>query len=285
MTSIELTPAERAQVDAANVADGPAVVLVHDLWTLAAIWDPWLEPLAQASLTPVAAAWPREPDSVATALRRPDRLAGVGLGEATGRITALIALLREPPLVVGHCFGGLIAQKLAGRGLARATVAICPAPMKGSIQAPETMLVAAAPVIGDLANRDRAIRFTFPEYRYAWASTVPREEAHELWETTHVPGSGRAVFEVSRSRFERRSPASVDTVNPERGPMLVVGAGHDHLVPPEMAASTFRIQSRNPSPTDFVEFHDRGHSLTHDSRWPEVADRVIDYLARHRRPA
>ncbi|SEJ45580.1 alpha/beta hydrolase [Demequina mangrovi] len=278
MQTPSLTPLEREQVDAANAADGPAVVLLHDLWTLAGSWDPWRTMLAERGFPSVAVPWPHEPASVAEALADPDAAAGVSLRDMRAAATRVVDALDRPPMVIGHCFGALVAQQLAGTGRVRATVAITPAPMKGSVQAPELMLVAAAPVLKDPANRERAIRFAYPEYRYAWANTLGVEEARELWETSHVPGSGTAVFEVARARREQRSAASVDTINPDRGPMLVVSAARDRLVPPVISSSTFRIQSRNPSPTDFVEFFDRGHSLTLDSGWPEVADRVIEYL-------
>ncbi|WP_062522326.1 alpha/beta hydrolase [Demequina silvatica] len=275
------TPREREQVDAANAADGPAVLLLHEMWSLAVTWEPWREPLARAGFATVAVAWPGEPESAEEARRHPEALAGIGLLDMLDHAAAVAGVLREPPFVVGTGVGGLTAQQLAGRGLARATVAIVPAPMRGARPAPDSVLHSAAPILRDRDNRDRAVALTYPEFRYACANTLTPDESHLLWETEHVAAPGRVGFELASPRREARAPAGVDTVNRDRGPLLVVAAGKDRLVPPESAAETFRIQSRNPCPTDYVEFFDRGHSLTMDHGWPEVARRVIEYLAHH----
>ncbi|WP_062294486.1 alpha/beta fold hydrolase [Demequina phytophila] len=278
---MSLTPREREQVDAANAADGPAVLLLHEMWSLATAWEPWREPLARAGFAAVAVAWPHEPVSVEDARHHPDALAGVGLIDMLDHAADVARVLREPPLVVGTGVGGLTAQQLAGRGLARATVAIVPAPMRGARPAPDTVLTSASPILRDRDNRARAVTLTYPEFRYACANTLTPDEAHELWETQHVAAPGRVGFEVASQKREARAPAGVDTVSRDRGPLLVVAAGKDRLVPPESAAETFRIQSRNPCPTDYIEFFDRGHTLTVDGGWPEVARRVIEYLAHH----
>ncbi|WP_062527554.1 alpha/beta hydrolase [Demequina rhizosphaerae] len=282
MSTRSLTPREREQVDAANAADGPAVVLLHELWSLASAWDPWRERLAEAGLCSVAVAWPREPDTFEEALADPDAVAGISLVDVREHALAVVAALRQPPFLVGHGVGALTAQQVAGKGLARATVAVAPAPMKGSTRAPDSMLAAAAPVLRDPENRDRAIRMTFPEFRYAYANAVNVDEARHLWETRHVPGSARVGFELAAQRRDPRAPASVDTVNRDRGPMLIVSAGRSRLVAPAISAETFRIQSRNSCDTEFLDLPDRGHTLMIDSGWTEVADKVIAYLERFR---
>ncbi|WP_062296991.1 alpha/beta hydrolase [Demequina maris] len=282
MSTLSLTPREREQVDAANAADGPAVVLLHELWTLAEAWDPWRERLAEHGFASVAVAWPREPENAEAALADPDVMAGVSLVDVREHTMAVVGALREPPFLVGHGVGALTAQQVAGKGLARATVAIAPAPMKGSTRAPDSMLAAAAPVLRDPLNRDRAIRMTFPEFRYAYANAVNVDEARTLWQERHVPGAARVGFELASQRRDPRSPSSVDTVNRERGPMLVVSAGRSRLVDAAVAQETFRIQSRNPCDTEYLDLPDRGHTLVIDSGWAEVADQVIAYLERHR---
>ncbi|MDN4476251.1 alpha/beta hydrolase [Demequina sp. SYSU T00192] len=282
MLTHTLTLREREQVDAANSADGPAVVLLHELWALVDAWEPWRDRLGEHGFTTVAVEWPREPETFEEALADPDAVAGVSLADVREHAAMVVGALRERPLLVGHGVGALTAQQLAGKGLARATVAIAPAPMKGSTRAPDSMLQAAAPVLRDPQNRDRAIRLTFPEFRYAYANAVNVDEARTLWETRHVPGSARVGFELASLRRDPRAPASVDTVNRERGPMLVVSAGRSRLVDPAISAETFRIQSRNPCETEFLDLPDRGHTLLIDSGWAEVADHVIAYLERQR---
>ncbi|WP_156162215.1 alpha/beta hydrolase [Demequina iriomotensis] len=282
MTAHGMTPREREQVDAANAAGGPAVVLLHEIWTLAGSWEPWRARLAEHGLASVAVAWPREPASAERSAAHPTAMAGVGLAEILEHTRTVVEALREAPFLVGHGIGGLTAQQVAGKGEARATVAITPAPMRGAPRVPDVVLMSASPVLRDRANRDTTVRLTYPEFRFAWANAIPPDEARALWEAHHVAGPGRVAFEVASQRREARAPAGVDTVTVDRGPMLVIAAGKDRLVPPVAASDTFRIQSRNPCPTDFVEFVDRGHTLTLDQGWPEVADRVVEYLDRHR---
>ncbi|WP_062465124.1 alpha/beta hydrolase [Demequina soli] len=282
MNAGRMTPREREQVDAANAADGPAVVLLHEMWALAGVWEPWRERLASAGLPTVTLEWPGEAASVEDAQAHPDAIAGVGLLDILAHALAVVDALREPPFVVGDGVGALTAQQIAGRGRARAAVAISPAPMRGAPPAPDTVLASAAPILGERGNRERAVALRYPEFRRACANALTVDEARALWEAFHVPAPGRVGFEVATQRREARAPSSVDTVNRDRGPLLVIAAGKDRLVPPEVAAETFRIQSRNPCPTDYVEFFDRGHTLTYDAGWPEVADRVIEYLDRYR---
>ena len=277
-----ITARERAQIDAANAADGAAVVLIHGPWTLAETWGPWQERLAARGFPSVAVEWPGEPESVEAARRAPDAIPDVGLKKARDHLMLVIRALSRTPYVVGHSIGGLLAQQVAGKGLARATVAIAPAPMQGATPAPTTVLFAAAPVTGDRGNIDRIVRWSYEDFRHVWAGSLDADEARRLWETVHVAAPARAMFELGASWLGPRPEATVDTVNPDRGPLLIVGAGQDALVVPALASATFRIQSRNPSPTDFVEFSDRGHTLVFDHGWAEVADRVVEYLERQR---
>jgi len=281
MTAASITARERAQIDDANASDAPVVVLIHTVGMLASSWDPWRDRLAERGYSTVAVEWPGEPASFEDALARPMAVAGVGLKDVLAHVMLVIRALDQAPFVVGHSFGGLIAQQIAGRGESRGTVAITPPPMKGAAPPPRIVLRAAMPVLADRANRSGAVRFAYSQYRFGWANAVAEEEARRLYETHHVPVPGLAVFEVAAARFENPSPAVVGTITPDRGPLLVIAAGEDRMTAPEIAADTYRIQRQNPCPTELVEFPDRGHTLTFDSGWADVADRAIDFLDAH----
>ncbi|WP_062308328.1 alpha/beta hydrolase [Demequina subtropica] len=279
-----LTAREREQIEAVNASGRPGVVLIHGLWAVADGWKPWQELLLEHGMASVAVAWPREPETFEAALADPDAVAGVGIQEAADHVAAVIGALDLPPFVVGHSFGGLLAQKVAGLGLARATVAIEPAPIKGVLPLPLPVLRASSPVLANPANRSRAIRLTLPQFEYAWANGLGKEEARRLWETMHVAAPGRPLFQAAAARFQPRSEASVDLDNPARGPLLIIGGELDHLVAPAINRATLKLQSRNAGSTEFREFPGRGHSIAIDAGWREVADAVIAWLEEHAGP-
>ncbi|WP_062465123.1 alpha/beta hydrolase [Demequina soli] len=285
MTTASSTPTitthEREQIDAANATGGPAVILIHGLWAVADGWHPWQARLAERGMASVAVAWPREPATFEAAIANPDAVAGVGIQETADHIAAVIAALDVKPYVVGHSFGGLLAQKIAGMGLARATVAIEPAPVKGVLPLPLNVLRASSPVLGNPANRTKAVRLTYEQFKFAWANELEEKEAKRLWNTVHVAAPGKPLFQAAAARFQPHSEAAVDVMNPLRGPLLIIGGDSDHLVAPSVNRATLKLQSRNPGLTEFLEMPHRGHSITIDAGWTEVADAAMDFLLAH----
>jgi pimeloyl-ACP methyl ester carboxylesterase len=276
-----ITPRERAEVEAANASGRRPVVLVHGLWLLAGSWDAWREHLESLGYATVAADWPGDPATVEEARANPDAFAGVSVGQVTDHVAELIGALNREPVVIGHSFGGLITQKLAGMGLAHAAVAIDPAPFRGVLPLPLSALRASSPVLANPANYRRAVSLTFDQYRYAFANAVSAEEAADLYRTYPVPAPGRPLFQAATANLDPRTEASVDTARADRGPLLVISGEKDHIVPWAIAHASFKKQFRNPNPTEIVEIPGRGHSLVVDSGWREVADAATSFLARH----
>jgi non-heme chloroperoxidase len=251
-----VTPAERAQVDAANASGRVPVVFVHGLWLLPSSWDAWRAHFDELGYATLAPSWPDDPETVEEARANPDAFAGKTVGQVTDHVADVIRLLDRAPVVIGHSFGGLITQKLAGMGLARAAVAIDPAPFRGVLPLPVSALRASSPVLTNPANYNRAVSLTFDQYRYAFANAVSAD-------------------------LNPRTEASVDTMRADRGPLLVVSGEKDHIVPWAIAHASFKKQFRNPNATEIVEIPGRGHSLVVDSGWREVADAAIAFLGRH----
>ena len=283
MQKDEYTPtaSEQAEIDRANDSGLTPVVFVHGLWLLDSSWDPWAEFFAKAGYAPVTPGWPNDPESVEAARAEPGVFAGKGVGDIAAYQQMIIERLTRKPVVIGHSFGGLLAQILAGRGLSVATVAIDPAPSRGVLPLPIDALKASAAVLSNPANRHRAVTLTYDQFRFGFANAVSEEEAHQLYDTHHVAGSGIPIFQAAFANVNPRSETRADNENPERGPMLVISGEKDHQVPWAIAEATYKRQSKNQAAvTEIIEIPGRGHSLTIDSGWREVAQTSLDFVSR-----
>ncbi|HXW46664.1 MAG TPA: alpha/beta hydrolase [Streptosporangiaceae bacterium] len=254
------------------------VVFVHGLWLHASSWDPWLEMFQDAGYAATAPGWPGDADTVEAARQDPGRVAGKGIDDVVDHYAQIIRGLGAPPVVIGHSFGGLIAQRLLGQDLAAAAVAIDPAPIKGVLNLPISALRVASIALRKPANRNLAISLTKEQFRYGFGNAVPAQESAELFDRWTVPSPGKPLFEAGLANFTPRSPAKVNTANKTRGPLLITAGGHDHTVPAAISTSTRRLYHKSPAVTDFIEFPDRGHSLTIDHGWREVAQAALDWL-------
>ena|SRR5215211_6469662 len=271
---------EPGQIERANASGHTPVVFVHGLWLLPSSWDRWATLFEEAGYVAVKAGWPDDPETVAEANAHPEVFAHKSVGQIAAHVEGLIGRLDRKPAIVGHSFGGLLAQILAGRGLAAASVAIDPAPFRGVLPLPISALRVAQVVIGNPANYNRAVPLTYEQFRYGFANAVSDEEAKELYETFAVPGSGLPLFQAATANLNPWTEAKVHTKSPERGPLLIVSGGQDHTVPTVLAKAAYKRQSRNTGLTELIEFPDRGHALTIDNDWRQVAESVLDFLRR-----
>ena len=277
----EVTTHEAEQVARANATGARPVVFVHGLWLLPSSWDRWATAFEEAGYIALTPGWPDDPDTVEEAKADPEVFAGKSVGDVAYHLQAVVEQLTTKPVVVGHSFGGLLAQILAGRGLAHASVAIDPAPFRGVLPLPISALRAASPVLTNPLNRGRAVPLTFEQFRYAFANAVTDEEAQELYATYAVPAPGKPLFQAANANLNPWTEAKVDTRNPERGPLLIISGEKDHTVPWAIANASYKKQKRNAeSVTEIVEIQGRGHALTIDSGWREVADTALAFLRR-----
>jgi non-heme chloroperoxidase len=275
-----ITEHEREQVERANASGRPPVVFVHGLWLLPTSWDRWVTLFEEAGYAAVTPGWPDDPETVADAKAHPEVFAGKSIGQVADRQEAVIRELERKPAVIGHSFGGLLTQILAGRGLAAVSVAIDPAPFRGVLPLPISALRSASPVLRNPANFHRAVPLTYEQFRYSFANAVGEDEAKALYETYSVPGSGEPIYQAASANFNPWTEAKVDTKNPKRGPLLIVVGDKDHTVPPAIARASFNRQKRNESVTEFVTVTGRGHALIIDSGWREVAQTALDFVRR-----
>jgi len=262
-------------------AAGTPVVFVHGLWLHAESWGAWAELFRAAGYAPVAPGWPGEPGTVEEARQHPDRVAGRGIDDIVEHYAGIIRGLGAKPIVIGHSFGGLIAQRLLGQGLAAAAVAIDAAPIKGVIYLPPSALRVASIALRNPLNRSRAVSLTPQQFRYGFGNGLSAEESAALHQRWTIPSPAKPLFEAAAANFFPRSPAKVDTRNQTRGPLLLTAGGKDHTVPPAITRSTQKLYRKSPAVTDYTEFADRGHSLTIDAGWREVADSTLKWLETH----
>jgi non-heme chloroperoxidase len=268
------------QVSRANADSRTPVVFVHGLWLLPSSWDRWAAVFEEQGYVALAPGWPDDPPTVTEAKAHPEVFAGKSIGDIADYLETVIRALDRKPAIVGHSFGGLLTQILAGRGLAAASVSISPAPFRGVLPLPFSALRSSSAVLRNPANRHRAVPLTYEQFRYAFANDVDEDEAKELYETYAVPGSAEPVFQAAAANLNPWTEAKVDTKNSDRGPLLIISADHDHTVPWAIANASYKLQQKNPGVTEIVKIEGHGHALTIDSRWQEVADTALAFVRR-----
>ena len=271
---------ENREIEAANASGDTPVVLVHGLWVLPSSWANWADFFKQAGYAPLTPDWPDDPETVEAARANPDVLANKTLTQIADHTTEIINALDTKPVVMGHSTGGLLAQMLAGRGLSAATVAIDPGVFRGVLPLPVSVLRVAGPFLVNPFTRGRAITLTFDQFNYGWANALDQDEARELYDTFHVAGSGIALAQMGNANLNPWTEAKVNTKNPDRGPLLIIEGEKDHTVPWAIAHAAYKRQRRNPAVTEIVKIPNRGHALTIDHGWREVAQTALDFVKR-----
>jgi pimeloyl-ACP methyl ester carboxylesterase len=277
---VTLTQHELDEIDKANATAATPVVFIHGLWLLPSSWDRWADVFQQAGYAPLTPGWPDDPETVEEAKEHPEVFAGKTVGQVADHYTAVVAQLDRKPAVIGHSFGGLLTQILAGRGVAAVSVAIDPAPFRGVLSLPISALRTASVALANPANRHRAVPLTLEQFRYGFANAVSEDEAKELFETFAVPAPGAPLFQAASANLNPWTEAKVDSETADRGPLLIISGEKDHTVPWAIANASYKKQKRNEGVTEIVELPNRGHSLTIDSGWREVADTALAFVQR-----
>jgi non-heme chloroperoxidase len=275
-----ITDHELEQVERANATTTTPVVFIHGLWLLPSSWTKWADFFNQAGYSPLTPDWPDDPATVEEARADPDVLAKKTLRQIADHTTKVIKVLDKKPAIIGHSTGGLLAQMLAGRGLSAATVAIDPGVFRGVLPLPVSVLRSAGPFLVNPLNRRRAITLTFKQFKYAWANALGEKEAKELYDTYHVAGSGISLAQMGNANLNPWTESKVNTKNPDRGPLLIIEGEKDHTVPWAIANAAYKRQRSNPGVTEIVKMPNRGHALTIDHGWREVAQTALDFVKR-----
>jgi pimeloyl-ACP methyl ester carboxylesterase len=276
----DVTAHEAEQVESANASGRTPVVFVHGLWLLPSSWDRWAEVFDQAGYAPVSPGWPDDPETVAEAKEHPEVFAHKTVGDVADHFEEVVGGLTKKPAIIGHSFGGLLAQILAGRGRSVASVAIDPAPFRGVLPLPISALKSGSPVLHNPANRNRAVPLTYEQFRYGFANAVSEDEAKQLYDAYAVPAPGAPLFQAATANLNPWTEAKVNSKSPDRGPLLLISGEKDHTVPWALTNAAYKKQKRNESVTEIVEIPGRGHALTIDSGWREVCDTALNFVKR-----
>ncbi|HZC05934.1 MAG TPA: alpha/beta fold hydrolase [Ktedonobacterales bacterium] len=275
-----LTDHEQQEIERAVASGRQPVVFVHGLWLLSSSWDAWRQLFEQNGYATLAPSWPDDPDTVEEAKQDPEVFAHKRIKQVTDHYVEAIGQLTTKPAVVGHSFGGLIAQRIAGEGAAAVTVAISPAAFRGVLPLPLSALKSASPVLANPFNVGRAVPLTYEQFRYAFTNAVDEDEARRLYDTYAVPAPGAPLFQAAAANLNPWTEDKVDTGNPDRGPLLLLSGEMDHTVPPAVVSAAYDRQRKNSGVTEYRELPGRGHSLTFDAGWREVADIALAFIAR-----
>jgi len=271
---------EREQIERANATTKTPVVFIHGLWLLPSSWDNWVEVFEEAGYIALTPDWPGDPASIEAARAEPEVLGKKTLKQVTDHTTEVVKALTKKPALIGHSTGGLQAEILAGRGLAAVTVAIDPGVFRGVLPLPLSVLRGVGPFLINPRTRGKAITLTFDQFRYGWTNALEESEARELYDKYHVAGSGISLVQMGNANLNPWTEAKVDIHNPERGPLLIIDGEKDHTVPWSIANAAYKRQKKNPGVTEIVRVPNRGHSLTIDHGWREVADLALNFVKR-----
>jgi pimeloyl-ACP methyl ester carboxylesterase len=262
--------------------DKAPIVLIHGLWMPPHSWRGWIERYGAAGHTVHAPAWPgvSELDEELDHTKAPVE---IGVGEVVDHYADFVRTLPEPPILMGHSFGGLITQMLLCRGLGRAGVAIHPAAPRGVYRLPLSVLRATFPVFRRPSNRHRAVPLSPAEFHYAFANTVSRAESDSFHAKLAIPAPGKPLFQSALANFSRKSNAAtvVDFAKPDRAPLLLIAGGRDNIVPSSVVYENFNRYRRSPAATDFKLFDNRPHLTAALDGWSDVADYALTWTAGH----
>ncbi len=275
-----ITEHELQQVERANASTATPVAFIHGLWLLPSSWDRWAALFEEAGYIVLTPDWPDDPETVEVARAEPEVLAKKTLQQVADHTTLIITALDKKPVVIGHSTGGLLAEMLAGKGLSAATVAIDPGVFRGVLPLPLSVLKGVGPLLVNPRTRGRAITLTWDQFRYGWTNALDEEEALELYDEFHVAGSGISLVQMGNANLNPWTEAKVNTKNPDRGPLLIIDGEKDHTVPWAIANAAYKRQRRNPGVTEIVKIPNRGHSLTIDHGWREVAETALTFVKR-----
>ena len=253
------------------------VVFIHGLWLHASSWEPWQAYFGEKGYETHAPGWPGDAGTVEGCRQSPDSIAGHGIDDVSDHYAAFIGQLSGRPVLIGHSFGGMIAEKLLGQDYGAAAIGIDAAQIKGVLPLPLSSLRATLPVFRNPANRHKAVSLTASEFRYSFGNALPEEESDALYQRWTIPAPAQPLFEAAAANFSLHSPDKVNTGNESRGPLLLTMGRQDHTVPEAITKSTLKQYRHSAAVTDLEEF-DRGHSLTIDSGWRDVADRCLAWL-------
>ena len=260
------------------MSDRMPLVLIHGAWLSARSWENYADYFGKRGFAVSAPEWPRKRGDVEEIRESADESAGLGVQEIVDHYEELIRASEQPPVLIGHSYGGLFVELLLDRGLGRAGVAMSPAPPKGALVLPFSTLKAAAPALAHPSKWHGVVTLTPEEFTYAFVNTFSEEDAAAAYTRYAVPETGQIFYEGGFANFHLHPPTEVHFQSEDRAPLLIVGATEDHTVPASLAKAQYKHYERSPARTDYLEFEGRPHLHMVAPDWQEVAAAIDSWL-------
>jgi pimeloyl-ACP methyl ester carboxylesterase len=254
------------------------LLLIHGAWLSARSWDTFARFFDGRGYDVSAPEWPRKHGDVEQLREDAEELKGLGLTEIVDHYATLIGELDQPPVLIGHSFGGLIVELLLDRGLGRAAVAMSPAPPKGILVLPFSSLKVASSALAHPSRWHGVVPLTLEEFTYGFVNTYSPEDAAAAYERYAVPETGQIFYEAGFANFHLHPPTELDFKNGERAPLLIIGAEKDHTVPASLSRKQYEKYERSPARTEYLEFAGRPHLFMVAEGWEEVAVAIDGWL-------
>jgi pimeloyl-ACP methyl ester carboxylesterase len=253
------------------------ILLIHGLWVTPSSWEKFRRYYESLGHKAIASAWPGITKDVAAMRRDPSGLNGIGIAEVVAHYTKIIRSLPEPPIIMGHSYGGLITQLLIDRGLGAAGVAIDSVPPKGILVLPLSTYLALTPALLPPSTFKKTFIFTFKKWWEVFANTLPESEAQVEYEREVIPASGRSIFQAALSNVAPNSLATINFANSSRAPLLFIGGEKDVIMPAALNRKNFRKYQASSAVTDYKEFPGRSHYIIAEKGWEEVAGYALNW--------
>ena len=254
------------------------LILIHGAWLSALSWENYADYFAKRGFDVSAPEWPRKKGDVEEIRETAEASAGLGVQEIVDHYAQIIEGLDQPPVLIGHSYGGLFVELLLDRGLGRAGVAMSPAPPKGILVLPFSTLKSGAPALAHPSKWHGVVTLTQEEFIYAFVNTFSADDAAAAYDRYAVPETGQIFYEAGFANFHLHPPTEVHFKNEDRAPLLIVGAAEDHTVPASLSKAQYKRYERSPAKTDYLEFEGRPHLHMVASDWEEVAAAVDSWL-------
>lgn len=257
------------------------IVLIHGLWMTPRSWEHWIERYSARGYKVLAAGWPGMDAEVEQLRRDSSQIATLSTGQIVDHYERMIRELPQPPIIMGHSFGGAFTQLLLDRGLGAAGVAISSAPTKGILKLPLATIRSAMPILRSPFNRGKAVMLNPKQFHYSFTNTLSEEASLPVYERYAVPGVGRVLFEGALANLSPKSPFKIDYRRPTRAPLLLIGGGVDHVVPAAVVKTNAGKYLNSTSVTEYKEYPDRSHYILGQDGWERIADEALAWAAEH----
>jgi pimeloyl-ACP methyl ester carboxylesterase len=256
------------------------IVLIHGMWMTPLSWEHWAKRYSDQGHPVLAPAWPgleAEPDELR---RDPSPLRGLSITDVVDHYDKIIRGLDQPPIIIGHSFGGLFTQLLIDRGLGAAAVALGTGAPKGVLKLPYSTLRAAWPALRNPLGRNKATPLTQKQFHWCFTNSLTREASDAVYQRYYIPGSARPFFQAGYANFNPNAVTKVDYRSPERPPLLLLTGEEDRICPPSVNRSNWKKQHQAATATEHKEYPGRCHFPGQDG-WEEVADYALAWTSEH----